>query len=185
MLEYTLFQPGLFVNYLTYPAKSAKHVTPLETPFDLANRRALIAEGSDGARISLSTAEDLASVVARAVEYEGEWPVVGGIRGTDLTLAQLIALGERVRGGRRFHVERVDPDDLKAGKARPSWMPELRHHSVAPENAEKLRPIMASGILAGIAAGAFSVSDEWNRLLPDYKFTTAEDFLADFWLGKP
>jgi hypothetical protein len=28
------------------------------------------------------------------------------------------------------------------------------------------------------------VSDEWNRLLPDYRFTDAEDFLSKHWAGK-
>ncbi|GAB1315617.1 2'-hydroxyisoflavone reductase [Madurella fahalii] len=185
ILEYTLFQPGLFVNYLTYPDKSSNHITPIDTPFDFANRRALIAEGGDEARISLITAEDLANVVARAVEYEGEWPVVGGIRGTDLTLGQLIALGEKVRGGCGFQVERLNPDDLKATTVKSSWMPEVRHHSVTPEDAKMLRPMFVAGILLGIAAGAFSVSDEWNRLLPDYKFNKAEDLLANFWREKP
>jgi hypothetical protein len=28
------------------------------------------------------------------------------------------------------------------------------------------------------------VSDQWNRLLPDYKFTDAEEFLEKYWTGK-
>jgi hypothetical protein len=28
------------------------------------------------------------------------------------------------------------------------------------------------------------VSDEWNRLLPDYRFTGAEEFLEKAWVGK-
>lgn len=75
-----------------------KHVAMLETPFDFNNRRALTADGSDGDRVTFTTVQDLANVVARAVEYDGEWPVVGGIKGTELTVGQLIALGEKVRG---------------------------------------------------------------------------------------
>jgi hypothetical protein len=45
--------------------------------------------------------------------------------------------------------------------------------------------MLMSGILLGISAGALDVSDEWNRLLPDYKLTQAEDFLTEAWRGKP
>jgi hypothetical protein len=98
VLEYSLFQPGLFVNYLTYPYQSSKHVHAMQTPIDFGNCRALVVEGSDDARVSLITSDDLAELVARAIEYEGEWPVVGGIKADELTLRQIIDLGEKVRG---------------------------------------------------------------------------------------
>ncbi len=41
------------------------------------------------------------------------------------------------------------------------------------------------GMLLSSAKGAWDVSDEFNRLLPDYKFTQAEDFLTQVWEGKP
>ncbi len=98
VLEYTLFQPGLFMNYLTSPYKSTKHVHPIETPIDFGQRRMLMVEGSDDVYITLTTVEDLVSVVVRAVEYEGTWPVVGGIKGDAITVGNLMKLGERVRG---------------------------------------------------------------------------------------
>lgn len=55
-------------------------------------------EGSEDDRITLTTAQDFAQIVARAVEYEGKWPVVGGIKGTEITIGELLKLGERVRG---------------------------------------------------------------------------------------
>lgn len=55
-------------------------------------------EGCDDVKITLTTAQDLANVVVKAIEYEGEWPVNGGIKGCDLTIAELIRLGEAVRG---------------------------------------------------------------------------------------
>lgn len=45
--------------------------------------------------------------------------------------------------------------------------------------------MFVSGIILGFSREALAVSDEWNRLLPDYKFTQAEEFLADAWRGKP
>lgn len=86
------------MNYLTYPHKSMKYVHPTELPFDFENRRALIVDDSGDARISLITVDDFSKAVARAIDYEGEWPVVGGVRGTLISIRQLIALGEKVRG---------------------------------------------------------------------------------------
>ena len=70
----------------------------MEIPFDFNNRRALVLDGGDDDRITLTTVQDLANVVARAIDFEGEWPVIGGIRGTDMSIGQLIALGEKIRG---------------------------------------------------------------------------------------
>ncbi|KAI4918271.1 hypothetical protein J4E90_002654 [Alternaria incomplexa] len=98
VIEYCLFQPGLFSNYLTVPYKSAEHLTPLHVMWDFQNRRAILREGGDDDTITLTTVQDLAGVVARAVDYEGEWPVVGGIRGSRISVKELIALGEELRG---------------------------------------------------------------------------------------
>jgi hypothetical protein len=65
---------------------------------DFNKRRALTLNGGNDDRITLTTVQDLANVVALAVEYEGEWPVVGGIKGTEISIGELLALGEKVRG---------------------------------------------------------------------------------------
>ncbi len=91
--------PGLFTNYFAYPYESAKHFRAFETQIDFNKRRALTLDGGGDERITLTTVQDLAQVVARAVEYEGEWPVIGGIKGTELSIGQLLAIGEKVRGG--------------------------------------------------------------------------------------
>jgi hypothetical protein len=41
------------------------------------------------------------------------------------------------------------------------------------------------GTLLSSAKGAWDVSDAFNQLLPDYKFTQIEDFLARVWEGQP
>jgi hypothetical protein len=48
--------------------------------------------------VTLTTMKDLANVVARAVEYSGEWPVIGGIHGTTLSTTKLLEIGAKVRG---------------------------------------------------------------------------------------
>lgn len=98
MLEYCLFVPGLFTNYLAYPFQSAKHVRVFEQAFNFHKRRALIPEGGEDCAMTFTTVQDFAKVVALAVEYEGEWPVDGGITGGRMTVGGLIALGEKIRG---------------------------------------------------------------------------------------
>jgi hypothetical protein len=70
----------------------------MELFFDFENRRAISLEEGDDDRMSFITVQDFTDVIVQAVEFEGEWPVIGGIRGTDISIGNLIALGERVRG---------------------------------------------------------------------------------------
>lgn len=171
----------MFTNYFTHPYKSSKHVHPFQTQIDFLSRRALTIEGAGDARITLTTAQDLANVTALAVEYQDEWPVIGGIKGEDFSVDQIIALGEKIRGGAPFDVEALHAEDLKKGVVKASWMPRMDHPSVPPEQVDQLAAAFLSGAMMGIGAEALRVSGEWNRLLPDYKFTGAEEFLCEEW----
>ncbi|MCJ1401942.1 hypothetical protein MMC11_005159 [Xylographa trunciseda] len=184
VLEYTLFQPGLFLNYLTSPHKSSNHVHIMETPFDFNRRRALLLDGGDDERITFTTVQDLANVVARAIDFEGEWPVVGGIRGAEMSIRELMALGEKIRGA-PFKIEKLKADELESGEWKSTWIPKLDHPSIPPEQVDMFSKIIVAGMLLAISAKAYSCSDEWNRLLPDYKFTQPEEFLSEAWGGKP
>ncbi|PWY88208.1 NAD(P)-binding protein [Aspergillus heteromorphus CBS 117.55] len=186
ILEYTLFQPGLFLNAWTHPYQSAKHVPSIEFPIDFLNRRAILIEGSEDHRFTITTVQDIAHVVARAIDFEGEWPVVGGIRGRTISIEETIALGERIRApDAPFAIETLSPSDLKAGKITTSWAPRFEHPSIPPEQVEVFSAIILAGVLSAISAGDYESSDEWNRLLPDYEFTQPEEFLAEAWRGKP
>lgn len=59
---------------------------------------------------TLTTMNDIANVVAQAVEYTGEWPVVSGIHGTDMSITQLLEIGVRARGKQLFHADRDSND---------------------------------------------------------------------------
>ncbi|KAK0662035.1 hypothetical protein QBC41DRAFT_32826 [Cercophora samala] len=186
VLEYTLFQPGQFTDYLCHPYKSSRHIHPFQTQIDFHARRAIILEGSEDARITWITAKDLANVVAKAVEYEGEWPVDGGIQGDELTIGEIITLGEKIREtGAPFTVEKLNAEDVKAGIVKSSWLPVVDHPSLSRTEVEAMAKGFLCGILLGISAGVLRVSNGWNRLLPDYKFTRAEELLTEIWEGKP
>lgn len=64
-------------------------------------------------------------------------------------------------------------------------MPVLDHPSIPPEQVEMFSGIILTGLWRAIVAGDYVCPDEWNRLLPTYKFTQPEEFLSEAWRGKP
>lgn len=73
---------------------------PLQSVFDFENRRAIVVQGHEDAIMTLTTVADVAKIVARAVDYEGTWPKIGGIRGNRVTFSQVLEIGEKIRGER-------------------------------------------------------------------------------------
>lgn len=65
-------------------------------PFDIEHRRALIVDEND--HWVLTTVQDLAKVVAHAIDYEGEWSEKGGVRGERISIKQLLQIAEGIRG---------------------------------------------------------------------------------------
>ncbi|KAM5350956.1 hypothetical protein ACJ41O_003679 [Fusarium nematophilum] len=183
-LEYTLFQPGLFLDYLAFPHKTAKYLDPLQSVFDFQNGRAIVVDGHEDAIMTLTTVADLAAVVARAVDYDGRWPTTGGIRGNRLSFSEILEIGNRVRG-RPFMVDKVKVQDLEAGNLHTSWSMGAVHHAVSEDQASAMLKAVSIGVLLSSTKGAWDSSDEMNRMFPDYQFTRAEDFLAKVWEGKP
>ena len=152
---------------------------------DFQNRRAIVVDGhADTTIMTLTTIQDLAAVVARAVNHSGEWPVIGGIRGNRVTFSQILTIGQKVRG-HPFVVDTVKLEDLENGNLKTSWSLETRHPSFTREQAEQALKSVLIGTLVSSAKGAWDVSDEFNQLLPDYKFAPIEEFLAEVWERKP
>ncbi|RYC64224.1 hypothetical protein CHU98_g1993 [Xylaria longipes] len=184
VIEYTLFQPGLFLDYLAFPQKTSKYVDPLQTVFDFKNRRALVVDGYEDVTMTFTTVADAAEVVARAVDYDGKWPTTGGIRGNRVSISQLLEIGSRVRG-RPFAVEKVKVEDLEAGDLKASWGLEAVHQAVPNDQAQALLKMVCIGTLLSSSKGAWDSSDEMNQLFPEYKFTPIEEFLSKVWDGEP
>jgi hypothetical protein len=66
-----------------------------------------------------------------------------------------------------------------------SWMPQIDLPGIPPEQVESATQSLLISIHLGVSAGVLHVSDEWNRLLPDFRFTSAEEFLTKVWRDKP
>ncbi|KAI1403903.1 NAD(P)-binding protein [Hypoxylon fuscum] len=182
VIEYTKFHVGSFLDYLGHPLKSPKHVKTLPLQFDFEKQQALLLEGSHDDVVVWTTVEDIAGVVARAIEYEGEWPAVGGISGSRVTVREMLQLGEAI--GRPFTVEWLKKEDIEAEKQNPETFAKFELHTASPEEFQKFLKFALQGILIGISRGAYDVTDEWNKILPDYKFTQVEEFVKEVWGGK-
>lgn len=78
-------------------------------------------------------------------------------------------------------MQKLKTEDLKAGVVKSPWMPVVAHPSIPLEAREAFGRIAMAGLLLGQSAGNFDVSDAWNKLLPDYKFTQPEEFLTEAW----
>jgi hypothetical protein len=57
------------------------------------------------------------------------------------------------------------------------------HPSIPVAVRQEFAANIVKGILLGFQDGSFQISDEWNKLLPDFKFTQPEEFLTKAWAG--
>ena len=96
VIQYTLFQIGGFMNYLGHPHQTSTHVATLPLQFDFEKQRAVLLEGSLDDVVVWTTVQDVAGAVAGAVEYGGEWPAVGGVAGSRVTVREMLVLGEAI-----------------------------------------------------------------------------------------
>ncbi|KAK4245877.1 hypothetical protein C7999DRAFT_42631 [Corynascus novoguineensis] len=185
VIEYTFFQPGWFMNYLGGAHQTSKHFKTAVLLVNHDKGRIGIA-GDPSSLVTYTAIHDIVNIVVKAIDYEGEWPEVGGINGHTLSVADEVAIGERVRG-KKYQVEKISIDDAKAGKIDDSWLPDLDWPGLAhvPESQRlAFARIFLSGLLLNLAEGGATVSDEWNRIFPDYKFTKVDEFLTGVYTEK-
>ena len=154
----------------------------MDTPINMHSRRFLVLAGGDDSRVNFTTVQDLARVVAAAVDYTGEWPVTGGVRGTEISIKGLIALGEKIRGG-KFDVTRLQREDLLKGEWKADWAPKIDHASIPEAHVEAFSKHITGRMLLAMEAGGYRVGDEWNKRV-QYTSTGLEEFLTKAWEGK-
>jgi hypothetical protein len=90
------------LNYLAGARKTAKNIEPATQPLvDVARSRALVSGDLDRP-VSYTTVLDIVNIVVKAVEYDAEWPTVGGFHGNVLSSAKILALAEKIGGKCQF-----------------------------------------------------------------------------------
>ncbi|KMP07123.1 hypothetical protein CIRG_06804 [Coccidioides immitis RMSCC 2394] len=175
VLEYCLFQPGLFMNYLAYPYKTTRylHITPLF--LSVKEKQAIqVDDGADW--LVFTDIQDMAKVVARAIDYQGNWPEIGGMVGSRIKMKDLIKLVENVLG-ESLTIHTVKREDLEKGQAHLPWVPPLSHPKIPVEQQEAVaRRIFPEFLMAGVR-GDIDVEPSWNKIMPDYEFTDIEALL--------
>ncbi|KAF7561268.1 hypothetical protein G7046_g2886 [Stylonectria norvegica] len=179
VIEYTLFQPGMFMEYAAYPRKITKHVATMATAWQLEDLRIITVSGTEDKPVTLTSIPDIAAAVRGAIEYEGEWPEVGGISGDQITPRQLQQIVQKIRG-QPVSLELVEQTDLDAGILKVK-LPLLEHPSIPKEESVKWYIPGWVAILTAINMGAWTSTKEWNKLLPGLKFTSAEEFVKRTW----
>ncbi|KAM0206051.1 hypothetical protein ACHAQI_008542 [Fusarium lateritium] len=180
VLEYSRFQPGGFMDYFCHPHKTTNYITTTTVNMDFEKLRAIVIEGTLDDEIVYTSVEDIANVVTQAVDYQGEWPEVGGICGEKITIRQLLKLGEDIRG-KPFTVEWLKMEDLEAGDLKTDNYPRLELPSIPQEQSEAFSKMVTIGVLIALHRGVWTVSDEWNQILPEYEFTKVGDLLKKAW----
>jgi len=73
---------------------------------------------------------------------------------------------------------------VRAENIKSPWIPKFADPSLSSEQNEFFSKVILKGSLLSGLTRSWVVSDDWNRLLPDYKFTGAEEFLKKHWAGK-
>ncbi|XXG99747.1 hypothetical protein Hte_006088 [Hypoxylon texense] len=182
VIEYTRFQVGAFMNYLGHPHKTSEHVNTIGFLFDFEKQHATLLKDRLDDVIVWTDVRDIAGAVARAVEFKGEWPAVGGITGSRVTMREMLQIGEAI--GRPFTVDWLKLEDIEAEERNMDRFANFDLHASPPEEVQAFLDMALKGILLGISRGAYDVTDEWNKILPDYEFTSVEGFLKKVWGGK-
>lgn len=183
VLEYCLFQPSIFLDYFAHPHALSPGLITWPFFVDFAARRAIVLDDGEQPIVLTAVADD-SEILARALEDERVWPVVGGVRGCCVTVNELVRLGREIRGG-DWEVEYVKGEDIRRGELKTDWVPQVSHPSMQSEDGEQWSKDFLIMFLRGILDGAWYVSDEWNQRFPEYEFVGAEEYLRKAWEGKP
>ncbi|PSN61299.1 NAD(P)-binding protein [Corynespora cassiicola Philippines] len=181
VLEYSLFQPSIFMDYFGHPYPLASSLNTWPWLIDFENRRAIVLEDGDQPFV-LTAASDIANVLALALADDRPWPTVGGMRSCRTTYNELIALGKVLRPG-DWKTDHVKRKDVENDVLTSSWVPQIAHPAISDEAKAKLSNSFALSLLVSLGRGAWDVSDEWNKRFPEYKFMSIEEYLK-VWRGR-
>lgn len=183
VLEYSLFQPSIFMDYFAHPHPQSPELITWPFFVDFATRRAIVLD--DGTHPFVLTAiSDDSEILARALDDPVPWPRVGGMRGCVTSTNELLALGRKIRGG-EWSVEYVKSEDIRRGELRTQWVPQMDHPVIPLADREAWSKEFVVMFLKAMAEGAWMVGDEWNQRYPDYEFVGLEEYLVKAWEGRP
>lgn len=86
--------------------------------------------------------------------------------------------------GKPFQIDGLKLEDVKNAVLKTDFYPRIALSGLSEEQAAEFSKVVARGLLLSMEYGALEVSDEWNRLLPDWKPTKVREFLEGVWGAK-
>jgi hypothetical protein len=181
-LQYCLFQPSVFMDYFAHPQPLSPNLITWPFFVDFETRRAIVLDDGDQPLVVIAIS-DISEVLARALDDDRPWPVIGGMRGCQTSINEILAIGKRLRGG-EWRVEHVKSVDIARRELKTSWVPQFSHPAIPEEAREKFSVEFLLDFLGAIANGSWDVSGEWNERFLDQEFVSLEGYLGKAWEGK-
>jgi hypothetical protein len=62
-----------------------------------------------------------------------------------------------------------------------SWFPSMEHPMVPPQLRVSLSKSFTAKTVLSIYNGCWDVTEDWNKLLPDFRFTNLDNFVEKVW----
>ena len=95
-LEYTIYENGIFMNYLANGTPGLGYVYPMNFQIDVENCTATL-PGDGSAYVVYTRAEDIGKFVAASISLE-KWPELSQMRGDRMKFNEVLQLLEEARG---------------------------------------------------------------------------------------
>ena len=87
-------------------------------------------------------------------------------------------------GDKPWGITRLTEDFVRSEQFETPWLPLFEGEGLTQQQMRDFSKVILKGSLLSALCQSWVVSNEWNRLLPDYKFESAERFLEKVWAGK-
>ncbi|CAF5002203.1 unnamed protein product [Rotaria sp. Silwood1] len=165
-IEFTVFMPGLFMNYFASPQRSSSSLSRHIVGIDFNKCEATIV-GTGDELFCTTEADDIGKFVAAALDLD-KWDEKMGMVGSRTTWNQMIKLGEQIRG-KKFNVTRIPIDDA------------LRQCDLMSN--DKMMKFVQEVFIA-IAKGESNFEAKLNEKFPEIRPITIDEFLTKWWGDK-
>ncbi|GJE87286.1 aromatic alcohol reductase [Phanerochaete sordida] len=176
-LEYTIFEDGIFMNYLASGTAGVGHLHPITVMVDVEHATATV-PGDGSAHIVYTRAEDVGAFVAASLDLP-RWPEFSQMRGDRLTLNEVVRLSEEARG-KKFEVTYLSEEQILA-KLRNRENPNAVHPDAkfAAFDFEKFIYEWYLEIVRSNVTGY--EGKNLNELCPQVKPVSVKEFLQMWW----
>ncbi|CAF3362219.1 unnamed protein product [Rotaria sp. Silwood2] len=165
-IEFTVFMPGLFMDYFASPQRASPSLPPYIVGVDFNKCEANIV-GTGDEPFCTTRADDVGRFVAAALDLD-KWDEKMGMVGSRTTWNQLIKLGEQIRG-KKFDVKRMTIDET------------LKQCDLISTN--RMMKFMQEAFIA-MAQGESDFEAILNAKFPEIQPMTIDEFLTKWWGDK-